>query len=144
MIDENKLLEEVQKRINYWDAKAAECDENGYLENMDICDGKAMELRVVVQLIVEMSQGDGREMQKTRVIDVFEKLTEKTALHDKSLAEMEKEINQIAGYSTSAAETIAKLLAEENRWRMRASIVAGAALLINSLALLIMVIGGLL
>ena len=37
-----------------------------------------------------------------------------------------------------------KLLEEENRWRMRASIVAGAALLINSLALLIMVIGGLL
>ena len=30
MIDENKLLEEVQKRINYWDAKAAECDEAGY------------------------------------------------------------------------------------------------------------------
>lgn len=45
MIDENKLLEEVQKRINYWDAKAAECDEAGYLENMDICDGKVMELR---------------------------------------------------------------------------------------------------
>lgn len=78
-----------------------------------------------------------------RAIDVFEKLTEKNALHDKSLAEMEKEINQIAGYSTSAAETIVKLLAEENRWRMRASIVANAALLINSLALLIMVIGGL-
>lgn len=66
------------------------------------------------------------------------------ALHDKSLAERENEINQIAGYSTSAVEVIVKLLAEENRWRMRASIVAGAALLINSLALLIMVIGGLL
>lgn len=64
MIDENKLLEEVQKRINYWDAKAAECDEAGYLENMDICDGKAMELRVVVNLIEEMSQGDGGEMRK--------------------------------------------------------------------------------
>lgn len=33
MIDENKLLEEVQKRINYWDAKAAECDE-AELQNM--------------------------------------------------------------------------------------------------------------
>ena len=64
MIDENKLLKEVQKRINYWDAKAVECDEKGYLEDMDICDGKAMELRVVVQLIAEMSQGDGGEMQK--------------------------------------------------------------------------------
>lgn len=79
-----------------------------------------------------------------KTIDILEKLTEKTALHDKSLAERENEINQIAGYSTSAAEVIVKLLAEENRWRMRASIVAGAALLINSLALLIMVIGGLL
>lgn len=79
-----------------------------------------------------------------KTIDVFEKLAEKTALHDKSLAEREKEICQIAGYSTSAAEVIVKLLAEENRWRMRASIVAGAALLVNSLALLIMVIGDLL
>jgi NTP pyrophosphatase (non-canonical NTP hydrolase) len=54
MIDENKLLEEVQKRINYWDAKAAECDEAGYLENMDICDGKAMEMREVVNFIKEL------------------------------------------------------------------------------------------
>lgn len=45
MIDENKLLEEVQKRINYRDAKAAECDEAGYSGDMDICDGKVMELR---------------------------------------------------------------------------------------------------
>lgn len=80
---------------------------------------------------------------KENIRDLLKLIKDNPALHDKSLAEMEKEINQIAGYSTSAAETIVKLLAEENRWRMRASIVANAALLINSLALLIMVIGGL-
>lgn len=71
-----------------------------------------------------------------KTIDVFEKLTEKTALHDKSLAEREKEINQIAGYSTSAAETIAKLLADERRRQSRVDAALIAAVLLNAIALL--------
>lgn len=51
MIDEKKLINEVEKRQKYWENKAAEFDAEGNWVNMDICDGKAIEVKRIVNLI---------------------------------------------------------------------------------------------
>ena len=43
MIDEKKLIADIQNRIHYWESEAAKYDEIGDTENMDICDGKAID-----------------------------------------------------------------------------------------------------
>lgn len=54
MIDENKLLREIEKQIIFLDGLAIELAEAGDIKNMDICDGKAMMLREVVNFINEL------------------------------------------------------------------------------------------
>lgn len=53
MIDEKKLIEEIRKRRDYWESKAAEYDEAGpkYEYSMDMCDGKANELTTILSII---------------------------------------------------------------------------------------------
>lgn len=55
MIDEKKLIEEIRKRRDYWESKAAEYDEAGerYEYLMDVCDGKATELTATLSIINE-------------------------------------------------------------------------------------------
>lgn len=55
MIDEKKLIEEIRKRRDYWESKAAEYDEAGerYERMMDMCDGKATELTAILSMIEE-------------------------------------------------------------------------------------------
>ena len=55
MIDEKKLIEEIKKRRDYWESKAAEYDEAGdrYERMMDMCDGKATELTAILSMIEE-------------------------------------------------------------------------------------------
>lgn len=55
MIDEKKLIEEIKKRRDYWESKAAEYDEAGerYEYLMDVCDGKATELTTILSIIDE-------------------------------------------------------------------------------------------
>lgn len=55
MIDEKKLIEEIRKRRDYWESKAAEYDEAGpkYEYLMDMCDGKATELTATLSIINE-------------------------------------------------------------------------------------------
>lgn len=55
MIDEKKLIEEIRKRRDYWESKAAEYDEAGerYEYLMDVCDGKATELAATLSIINE-------------------------------------------------------------------------------------------
>lgn len=55
MIDEKKLIEEIKKRRDYWESKAAEYDEAGerYEYLMDVCDGKATELTAALSIINE-------------------------------------------------------------------------------------------
>ena len=55
MIDEKKLIEEIKKRRDYWESKAAEYDEAGerYEYLMDVCNGKATELTATLSIINE-------------------------------------------------------------------------------------------
>lgn len=53
MIDEKKLIEEIEERCRYWENCAAEYDETGDEVNMDICDGKAIELHTIIKHINE-------------------------------------------------------------------------------------------
>lgn len=55
MIDEKKLIEEIKKRRDYWESKAAEYDEAGerYEYLMDVCDGKATELTATLSIVDE-------------------------------------------------------------------------------------------
>lgn len=53
MIDEKKLIEEIEERCRYWETCAAEYDEVGDEVNMDICDGKAIELHTIIKRINE-------------------------------------------------------------------------------------------
>lgn len=53
MIDEKKLIKEIKNRRDFWFSKASKYDEMKDEMNADICDGKAMELEVVVKMIQE-------------------------------------------------------------------------------------------
>jgi hypothetical protein len=55
MIDEKKLIEEIQGRQKYYESKAAEYDEAGerYEYLMDVCNGKATELTATLSIINE-------------------------------------------------------------------------------------------
>lgn len=53
MIDEKKLLKEIKNRRNFWVSKASKYDEMNDEINTDICDGKAVELEVVMKMIQE-------------------------------------------------------------------------------------------
>lgn len=58
MIDEKKLIEEIRKRRDYWESKAAEYDEAGerYEYLMDVCDGKATELTTILSIVNEQPE----------------------------------------------------------------------------------------
>lgn len=58
MIDEKKLLKEIKNRKNFWISKASKYDEIKDEMNTDICDGKAMELEVVMKMIQELPKID--------------------------------------------------------------------------------------
>ena len=58
MIDEKKLLKEIKNRRNFWVSKASKYDEMNDEINTDICDGKAMELEVVMKMIQEQPKTD--------------------------------------------------------------------------------------
>lgn len=56
MIDEKKLIDDIESRFKYWENKAVLYDEAGDTVNMDICDGKALELRCLIKLIKKQPQ----------------------------------------------------------------------------------------
>ena len=58
MIDEKKLIEEIKKRRDYWESKAAEYDEAGerYEYLMDVCDGKANEQTKILSIVNEQPE----------------------------------------------------------------------------------------
>lgn len=58
MIDEKKLIEEIKNRRNFWISKASKYDAIKDEMNTDICDGKAMELEVVMKMIQEQPKTD--------------------------------------------------------------------------------------
>lgn len=51
MIDEKRLIDDIENRLKYWENQAALYDEAGDTVNMDIFDGKALELRCLIMLI---------------------------------------------------------------------------------------------
>ena len=59
MIDEKKLIELIDERHKYWESKAAEYDERGAEISRDICDGKAVELEYVRDLIDGLAKRNG-------------------------------------------------------------------------------------
>lgn len=58
MIDEKKLIKEIKNRRDFWLSKASKYAEMKDEMNADICDGKAMELEVVVKMIQEQPKAD--------------------------------------------------------------------------------------
>ena len=54
MIDEKKLIKDIQNRINYWENKAAEYEIVGDTEGIDICVEKTIELGAVMRFIKDM------------------------------------------------------------------------------------------
>lgn len=75
MIDENKLLEQIQKQIIFLDNLAVELAEAGDIKNMDICDGKAMMLREVVNFINEL-QNMTDDMEKNPKKEKLKKIAD--------------------------------------------------------------------
>lgn len=67
MIDENKLLREIEKQIIFLDGLAVELAEAGDIENMDICDAKAMVLREVAKFTAELSQVEGHGIERGKM-----------------------------------------------------------------------------
>lgn len=58
MIDEKKLLKEIKNRRDFWLSKASKYDEIKDEMNTDICDGKAVELEIVMKMIQEQPKAD--------------------------------------------------------------------------------------
>lgn len=62
MIDENKLLKEIKNQIknhrNFWLSKASKYAETEDEMNIDICDGKLVELEIVMKMIQEQPKAD--------------------------------------------------------------------------------------
>ena len=62
MIDENKLLKEIKNQIknyrNFWLYKASKYAETEDEMNIDICDGKLVELEIVMKMIQEQPKAD--------------------------------------------------------------------------------------
>lgn len=58
MIDEKKLIEEIKNRRDFWLSKASKYDEIKDEMNTDICDGKAVELGIVMKMIQELPKID--------------------------------------------------------------------------------------
>lgn len=56
MIDEKKLTKAMKNRRDFWFSKASKYAEMNDEINTDICDGKAMELEVVMKMIQEQSK----------------------------------------------------------------------------------------
>ena len=54
MIDEKRLIKDIQNRINYWENKAAEYEIVGDTEGIDICVEKTIELGAVMRFIKDM------------------------------------------------------------------------------------------
>ena len=52
------LIEEIKNRRDFWVSKASKYDEIKDEMNTDICDGKAMELEVVMKMIQEQPKAD--------------------------------------------------------------------------------------
>ena len=115
MIDENKLLEEVQKRTNYWDAKAAECDEAGYLGDMDICDGKAMMLREVENFINGL-QNMTDDMEKNSKKEKLKKIADHYGLQAQKgmlIEEMAELMQAVNRFDRNPTEKNLDAIAEE-------------------------------
>ena len=51
MIDEKKLIDEIESRFKYWENKAIFYEKAGNAVDMKFCDNKAMELRDFITLI---------------------------------------------------------------------------------------------
>lgn len=58
MIDEKKLMREIKNRRDFWFYEASKYDEMGDEMNMDIYDGKAVELEVVMKIIQKQPKAD--------------------------------------------------------------------------------------
>lgn len=113
MIDENKLLEEAQKRINYWDAKAAESDEAGYLGDMDICDGKVMELR---EDFINKLQNMADDMEKSSKKGKLKKIADHYGLQAQKgmlIEEMAELMQAVNRFDRNPTEKNLEAIAEE-------------------------------
>lgn len=49
--DVDRVVEQLEGSTEYWNEKAAECDEIGDSTNMDICDGKYDEIMVAIEIV---------------------------------------------------------------------------------------------
>lgn len=58
MIDENKLIKEIKNRRDFWFSKASKYAETEDEMNIDICDGKLVELEIVMKIIQEQPKAD--------------------------------------------------------------------------------------
>lgn len=59
MIDETKLIEKIKARKEYLQQQAAECDETGDIENMQLWDAKDFEMDIVLRWIAESKSERG-------------------------------------------------------------------------------------
>lgn len=55
---EKNLIEEIKNRRDFWLSKASKYDEIKDEMNTDICDGKAVELEIVMKMIQEQPKAD--------------------------------------------------------------------------------------
>lgn len=53
MIDESKLIEEIQARRDFWTNKSAKCIEDGNLFKADMCNIMAAELNGILCMVDE-------------------------------------------------------------------------------------------
>lgn len=56
MIDETKLIEKIKARKEYLQQQAAECDETGDIENMQLWGAKDFEMCIVLGWIAKLQK----------------------------------------------------------------------------------------
>ena len=59
MIDDTKLIEKIEARIDYLQSQAAECDEAGDTKHTDMWDTKIFEMGIVLRWIAELKSERG-------------------------------------------------------------------------------------
>ena len=59
MIDDTKLIEKIEARIEYLQSQAAECDEVGDTKYMDMWDAKKFEMDIILRWIAELKSERG-------------------------------------------------------------------------------------
>ena len=115
MIDENKLLRGIEKQIIFLDGLAVELAEAGDIKNMDICDGKAMMLREVVNFINEL-QNMTDDMEKNSQKEKLKKIADHYGLQAQKgmlIEEMAELMQAVNRFDRNPIEKNLDAIAEE-------------------------------